>query len=203
MPEAGKEAPRQQPASEKSRAEIARVAEEGQQIAEEVLSVAVTGRRRGIGPNHIFNALEFVVLFQFELNTCLKALAQARPGLEPKFHARSLVLTILESLLTMRRLLAKDFRSQLIAESMMPGLDQKLKTLHSEVNRAFEDCNLRFGEVRDGLAAHRDADPEVRLRLLERVDAEDAALLAIDTLQVLNMFHQQIVECLVPLGTPS
>jgi hypothetical protein len=155
-----------QPVSDETRAEMIRLAEEGQRLSAAILPYATAARRRGDSDESVLNALEFVVLFQFELNTCVKAVAQSLPGLEAKFHARSLVLTVIESLLTMRRLLARDFRSQLVAALREPALDQKLKSLHSEVDKLFEDCNSRFGEVRDGLAAHRDADPEVRLGLL-------------------------------------
>jgi hypothetical protein len=73
-----------------------------------------------------------------------------------------------------------------------PALDQRLKDLHRAVNELFDSVNSRFGEVRDGLAAHRDPDPEVRLRLLQRVDVVEVTLLANDTLGVLTNFTQEI-----------
>ena len=182
------------PITAESKAELIRVAEVGQVLAAELLPLAKTARHQGNADYHVWNAVEFVVLFQFELNTCLKVVVQAQPGPEAKFHARSLLLTVLESLLTMKRLLAKEFRSQLVSALGDPALDRRLKSLHSEVNRLYEDYNSRYGELRNALVGHREADPEVRLRLLEVVDAEEAVLLALDALKVLTIFHQHIAE---------
>jgi hypothetical protein len=186
---------------EESRVEMVRLAKEGQRLAEETLAYSSAARQRGESAGHVLNSVEFVMLFQFELNTCLKAVLNSELALEAKFHSRSLVLTVFESLNTLRRLLAKSFRSELVGSlGRPPGLELQLKSLHSAVNALFEDCNSRFGDVRDGLAAHRDPDPEVRLRLVERVDAQEAVDLAYETLKVLNMFHKQLMDC-VQLGS--
>jgi hypothetical protein len=87
--------------SDKTRAAMIRLTDEGQRLSAEILPYVTAARRQGDTDEYVLNAWEFVVLFQFELNTCLKAVVRAHPGLEAKFHARSLVLAVFESLLTM------------------------------------------------------------------------------------------------------
>jgi hypothetical protein len=137
--------------------------------------------------------VELAALLHFELNTSLRALALARPGLETRFHARTLVLAVFEWLGTMKSLLAKNFRSEFV-EAMGNDLElnRRLKTVHSDVNRLYQDCSSRFKALRDGLAALRDDDPEVRLTLLGAVDRDEAIGLANETLKVLIPFHREI-----------
>jgi hypothetical protein len=182
------------PISEETRAKLVSAAEDGQRLAGEILNLAATARRLSPDDKPALNALEFVVLFQFELNSSLKAVAQSRSRLEAKFHARSLILIVFESLQTMRRLLAREFRQHVVTRVAEQGLEQRLKLVHSAVDKLSKDCNSRFEEVRNKLVAHRDVDPDVRLNLLQAVDTEEVARLTLEALRILTQFHREFLQ---------
>ncbi|GEM_PF-3984858 len=115
----------------------------------------------------ILNVFEFVQLLNFDLSCLLSDMIKCNSPLRQNLYARFLILTIHESCLTLRKLLASEFRYEL-SQSLGLSDDNDLKQIHSRVCQLFERCNEDFGDVRDGMVAHRDNDPEIRIKLLEQ-----------------------------------
>jgi hypothetical protein len=158
-----------------------------EQTLQAVVGMRRTFEARGVRfEDAVFNVIEFVLLLQFDLSCFFAELVRYTGSLRGNLYARQIIITIHESALTMRSLLARRFREQLVAASGAPGLDTELKGIHSSIQALFDRCNARFGDVRDGIVAHRDSDPAVRTRLVEAADQEDVAILAADLQEVLN-----------------
>jgi hypothetical protein len=61
-----------------------------------------------------------------------------------------------------------------------------LKEAHSQLSKLFRLVEEQYGDVRDGIVAHLDADADRRVALLGQVSAEGVALLTLEFLPVLE-----------------
>lgn len=134
----------------------------------------------------LLNALEFVLLLQFDLTCLLQAFVANTGTLKGSLFGRLVLLTVHESLLTMRSLFSRQFRERMTNYLADPLVDDALRRIHSSIHRLFEESERRFGDVRNGIVAHRDASAARQLDLIEVADQEQIAALAIKMLQVID-----------------
>jgi hypothetical protein len=146
--------------------------------------VNVSGHRRRLDQagspydTHTLNVLEFLALIQHDQSAILVQLLDATTRLQVILFARLLLLTVYESLKQLRGLLAKPFQDELALALGTHPEGTSARAAHSRVARLFAEWEREFGPTRNKVIAHHDADPEVRLQLLESIDADNLALRA-------------------------
>ena len=132
----------------------------------------------------VLNVLEFIYLLQADVAALTHDLALHPPSLRTNLYGRLLILTIHESALTLRGLLAVRFRRSFAELVPDHTTDDALKSAHSRICTLFERSNAMFGAVRDGIVAHRHANADTRVALLQQADVEKVASLAIELLEI-------------------
>jgi len=142
----------------------------------------------------VLNGVEFFLLLQHDFASLLADLATHTGTLRGNLYARLILLTVHESCLTMESILARPFREQLVAAIGRAEADSILRQVHSDAITLYRRSERDFGEVRDGIVAHRDRDAEVRARLIAATEEEQIAQLAIDLLDILHRLSPLIRE---------
>ena len=132
----------------------------------------------------LFNGFEFLLLFQHDLSCLLADFATHTGTFRGNLYARLILLTIHESALTMRAVLAKDFREQLARTLGREELDHTVRQIHSRLDALFEESNATFGHVRHGIVAHRDRSAETRITLLNDAGQERIGQLVVEILPI-------------------
>src|SRR5688572_3660085 len=132
----------------------------------------------------MLNAVELMLLMEHDQSCLLADWATHTGTLRGNLYGRLLVLTIHESLKVMKSLLGPRFREQLVGALGEPEADAALKQLHSAVCKTSDNCEKQFGDLRDGLVAHRDHDADIRFALLEAATEHQVAGLAVSVLEV-------------------
>lgn len=126
----------------------------------------------------ILNVIEFHLLFQFDLCCLSGDLLDHRDQFRGNLYSRLLVLTIYESLKTLRGLMGAAFRSRIVAalKHFPDGTDYDavLRDCHSDLCQLFDESNRTFAEVRNGIVAHREKSPDIRDRLIEAASNHEA-----------------------------
>lgn len=168
-------------------------------LAGDSLTHAISVRRalttRGLlRDEHVLNALEFILLLQFDIGTLVVAFGQTTGSLAGNLYARLLILTIHESTLTLQSLLGPRFREALTARLNRADLDRELREIHSRVTDLHRRVKNHYGDVRDGILAHRDRDAEVRAVLLERTEQEAVAVVVAEVLEVIEIVGPILAE---------
>lgn len=127
----------------------------------------------------VLDAIDFGLLTRFEIVTLLGDMVKVGSDFSALLYSRLLLLSIYESTKTLRTVLDHEFRAAFL--DLVPGeeWDERLKNCHSDLNRFFDQLAKSFGEVRKGVAGHRDPDYETRLKLLDAAHPEDIADVAI------------------------
>lgn len=177
---------------------ISRISEEVLAASEEIFLQSVKKRRtlikKGIKLDEaVLNVYEFVPLLQFELSCLMSDMVKNGSPLRQNLYARYLILTIHEACKALKSLLAQRFRVELTQRLGLQD-DRKLKNIHSKICELFELCNKHFEGVRNGIAAHRDRDPETRIKLLEQADIKVVTDLVITMLQVMGELQKILLS---------
>ena len=148
----------------------------------------------------ILNVIEFALLLKFDLSCLLCEMIDDDSALRSNLYARLQILTVHESCLTLKSLLAKKFRTEMIVALGALADDSVLRKVHSDVCHLFEKSSREFGDVRDGIVAHRDADPEARVQLLEKADVRAVTDLVIEMLRILESVLRTLLPYLAELN---
>jgi hypothetical protein len=166
------------PISARTKATLLQEADAGRIYCEQILeNTAGAQHSAGVGATigkGILNALEFTALFIHDSNVLLIDLVQSDTALRANLYSRQIILTGYESLLQLKNLLAKGFQAQAVA-ALGPGVQAQVRGAHSTVTHLFEKWRQNFGDIRHGLAGHREGDREARRQLLASIDYERVA----------------------------
>lgn len=122
------------------------------------------------------NVQSLLWLFELELAVLLEDYLRTR-GERRWVYARLLLLCLLESTKALRGVINIGYRTA-VAKTLGGTAAAELSELHNFIHHLFEDLNQTYGEVRQGLIAHRDPDAAVRFRLLATtspIDIKDQA----------------------------
>ncbi len=107
------------------------------------------------------------MLMYHDVATLNRDMVSRDADLQAALYARMVLLTIHESCLTLRGLLGRDFQDE-ARNAFGDEAVAAVRSAHSSLNAVFELANREFGDVRNGLGAHRDPDAHVRWRLLKK-----------------------------------
>lgn len=193
-----------EPLSRETRQRVIDLSSEHIPLAATLLDNAVTIRNRlhdlGLrSEDQILNAYELTLPVEFDLSCLICGLFEHDRTARAGFYARQIVLTLLESARTLRGMLGRTFREGM-RERLGESADDSLKAAHSRIGSVFDSVEAAFGEVRDKVVAHYDADPEARASSLRRVSPEEVARLVLELTPALQslttMFHDYLVDLL-------
>jgi hypothetical protein len=174
-------------------------------IAERHQAAEQSGTRARLPHREFPNLQGLLWLFELELAVLLDDYLRAR-GERRWFYARLLLLCILESTKALRRVFNFGYRKA-VAETLGGTAAAELSELHTFIHHLFEELNRTYGEVRQGLIAHRDPDAAVRFRLLATmspIDIKDQAWEILVWCASLETIQQRYVEaCFAKAGAAS
>lgn len=184
-----------QPSTPEGRARILKEAETGLHLSEASLHQLVDIRRWAqsaglLDDVQVLGAMEFTYFLHFDLVCLLAEMVRHGPTLRANLYARLIILTVYEASKEMRSLLAKDLREQITGATGSTVIGEALKATHSSAVGLFERCNVKFGAVRHGVAGHRNADAEERIKLVQRADVEEVAQLTLEMLKIITQLLQ-------------
>jgi len=160
-----------EPITPATSARIIGLADQSIEVAEEGLNQFVALRRRLLQKEAtadvaVHNAVEFSYLLQFDFNCLLIEFVRYTGSSRGSVYGRLLVLLIHESTRTLQSILGRQFQIQLAATIGRDDALAECRALHRLAVELHRHSQARYGDVRDGILAHRDADPEIRLRLI-------------------------------------
>lgn len=118
----------------------------------------------------ILNVVEFATLYGYDFNCVLEDTVDHQGTRRALLYARFLVLLVYEASQKLRHLLGGQFQDDLRAYGYGEESVEIARTVHKCFVDTFERCNSEFGDVRDGIVAHRDSSAERQLELMEVAD---------------------------------
>lgn len=180
-----------QPITEGTRRALVEICQRCQRQSQTLLQNVVWLRRQGLGRDdddwsRVFDGFELAQLANFEIAAFLENMVAEELDLKANLFARYLLHAIYENSKSLRGLLNHEFRASVEKVIARADVDQALRAAHSRISQVFRDSDRGFGDVRNGIAGHRDADAETRIMLIEKTDAQPIADLAIAMLQGLE-----------------
>jgi hypothetical protein len=125
------------------------------------------------GIAELYRVLEFTSLVQLDI-ACLYAdylLHEDAP--RAHVYARFLILTIYESTRTYRSLLGKRLQRKLSEQEGSVVFLQQVRAAHKELCAVSERADRVYGEVRNGVAAHRDEEAVMQLGRLREIGGDE------------------------------
>jgi hypothetical protein len=125
------------------------------------------------------NLFEFILLLNFELSCFMRNMLNSESKLGPNLYGRHILLIIHESTLTLRSLIANQFKND--SESNLNQIDiDRFKKIHSNICKLHDKTAKKFGEIRNGITAHKDENAEERIKLIEESDIKEITDLALE-----------------------
>jgi hypothetical protein len=118
----------------------------------------------------LLNILQFSVLFNHDLRILIADIESDNESSRGRLYARFLVLIMYEAAEDLQALLGGKLRGILDTWSAPDELLSDRKTLHKRLGQFRADNDLKFGEMRNKLAAHRDHDASEQLMVLDSLD---------------------------------
>jgi len=137
----------------------------------------------------IHNVLEFATLYGYDFSCILEDTVDHQGSRRALVYARFLILLVYEASQKLRQLLGGQFQEDLRAFGYGEESIKTVRRIHKCFVDAFERCNSEFGDVRDGIVAHRDESAERQMELIEVADVPS----------VIDM-TLQMERCVVQLG---
>jgi hypothetical protein len=128
--------------------------------------------------NHVaelFRVLEFTLLLRFDLSILFADYVENEHRPQAHVYARFLILTIYEGAKTYRHLLGKQLQAELASSDDAKELIPHIRRVHKALNTIASEAEKVYGDVRNGIAAHRDADAIIQLRRLRDIGGEELA----------------------------
>ena len=167
----------------------------------------------------VVNAVQFVILWNWDLMTLLGQLQQTREawseGWNRKLHARVLALTIYESLIKLKDLLDKDWsrkwslRRALNVLNVEPVIGPQLDRLHARLVAIFDQHGDLLKGIRDNVIGHRDQDVSLQLQWVRNADIKEIEELGwqlvawtTDLINVLSATARQIQQGKAAINPP-
>lgn len=188
------------PIKEKTKKKLLQVSESISKYSEKGLLNAIDYRRGPKGESEQFdenshNVLELLLLLNFEINCLFNDMISSDTRLGPNLYARHILLIIHESTLTLRDLLANQFKKD--SELMFKSLDtDDLKRIHSKICKIHDKSTKEFKKVRNGITAHKDKNAETRIRLIEESDVQKITNLALEFFPIILDLQHSLDEYL-------
>jgi len=191
------------PVKEKTKKKLLSVSESVSNFSEEALLSSIEYRRKlkynGVEfDEDILNILEFILLLNFEINCLLTDMVNSTSKLGPNLYGRHILLIIHESTLTLRSILAKQFKedSEYVFKSIK--IDE-LKNIHSRICKLHDKAVKKFGDVRNGITAHKDKDPDIRIKLIEDSDVREVTDLVLEFFPITIALQKPLYQYLQSL----
>lgn len=159
---------------------------------EAVLLKLATERARTPGSTKdeefLFNTVEFAVIFNGDLTTCLYSLERTIGDWDSRFHARVLALLLLESSKKFSTLLGKEMRAIVRRYGNEQHCEQ-LKALHSTIAQRSKQFERSLGSLRDNAIAHRDRSAARQLREIRSLEVESLTTEGWEMIRWLNLTY--------------
>lgn len=124
----------------------------------------------------VLNAIELATLYRLEAASLVQDFQLAK-GARKAMYARLLLVTVYESMSTLRRLLGKAFREEMM-RVVGPETSDQLNEIGKRISETFARTNEQFKDLRNQLAVHRSPDAMQRLYHLSNTDGAAIASLS-------------------------
>lgn len=186
------------PASAAQLATIAAASADNAALAQRSFDAVVTIRRaseRRSDTSHaaILNALEFILLWQFDLCTLQEEIAKNSGTFRGQLFVRCALLSIHASAHALKAVIGRDFRDQFNTCMGSEEWDGVLREAHSKAAALSDRCERDFRDARNAILAHRDHHPEIRLSALNTANERDVSDLMVHALAIFTAFGPAIV----------
>ncbi len=149
----------------------------------------------------VVNAIQFVIIWNWDLTTLLSLLDQSREawsqGWNRKLHARVLALTIFESVIKMKPLLDKEnsrktsLRRSLRALNLESSFGDELDRLHAELTAIFSQHDSLLEGIRDHTIGHRHLDVPDQMDWVRKADVNELEKLGVQLLR----WTTELIRC--------
>jgi hypothetical protein len=133
----------------------------------------------------LYNTVEFAVIFNGDLTTCLYSVERTLGDWDSRFHARVLALLLLESSKKFKTLLGKDMRA-IVRRYGSEKHSEDLTELHSTIVQRSKRFELSLGGLRDNAIAHRDRSAARQLQEIRALDLDSLATEGWEMIRWLN-----------------
>jgi hypothetical protein len=167
--------------------------------------------------NHVkvFNAIQFTVVWNWDLTTLLRQLGQTagpwtlEKGWQRKLLARTLALTIYESLIKLKEFFDKDrnrrwsLRRALRALKVEEGLAPALDAVHAQIEQVLISHGPLLEGIRTNIIGHRDQDVAAQLEWMRKTDVDEMERLGWDLLDLTNRVLGALSEVVAALPRPT
>jgi hypothetical protein len=162
-----------EPMSPETREKLLAELSKQEMIAARILNQMGGGRHLFVNLGHggmaeLYKVAEFTALLRFDLACLFSDYVRHEHSERAHLYARFLILTVYESTKTYRGLLGGDLQKKLNDTDGSGFFMQKVRDVHKQMSRLSDGVAKEYGDVRQGIGAHR--DPEA-LKQLERVRA--------------------------------
>lgn len=146
----------------------------------------------------IVNAVQFVVVWNWDLSTLLRLLTELRDpwsiekGWQRKLHARTLALTMYESLIKLRDFFDRDWkrrwslRQALRTLGVEDELSSELDSIHGRIVSTLATHNEVLEGVRKHVIGHRDQDVANQILWMKNADVDELESLGWELLKLTN-----------------
>lgn len=136
--------------------------------------------RRSEAALRVHNVLEFATLYGYDFNCVFEDMLRHQGTRRGLVYARFLVLLVYEASNKFRGLLGREFQADL--RSLGYGDEDVVlaRGVHKCFVRAFERCNRDFGDVRNGVVAHRDESGPTQYALIDKAQVREVVDMTLD-----------------------
>jgi hypothetical protein len=131
----------------------------------------------------VLNVLQFAILSHYELACLLEDMADHNSSFRGRLYARLLIVNIYETTHKLQSLLGRQLRADFLEAGVSKQEMDTLGKIHQAFVRLHEECDRRYGDVRNGIGAHKDPSAETQLELIEKANIHDVTNLVIEILK--------------------
>lgn len=171
----------------KLRAQLQRAIKRGPRQIESMAYTRRLLKSRGkLNEARVLNVVQFTLLYVYDVNCLMDDVLKQGTDLRAKLYARMLLLVVQESLQKLRHLLGRQFRSAVEEIDSSGEMLAATNEVHSTVTKLFERVNRQYGDIRNGVIAHRDDSAERQMDLINQTSIREAADLTIELGDVTN-----------------
>lgn len=165
-----------------------------QQSFHAVVSMRRAAEQRGdLGHGAILNALEFILLWQFDLYTLQEEIAKNSGSFRGQLFVRCALLSVHASAHALKAVIGRDFRDQFNSFMGSEVWDGVLRQAHSKACALCDRCERDFGDTRNAILAHRDHHPEIRIAALSAANERDVTDLMVEAHAIFSTVGPAVV----------
>jgi hypothetical protein len=169
-----------EPLTPASREKLLSVLREQEEVAAQIVRDVGAGRHffekfgfEGIA--ELYRVLEFTAVLRYDVTVIFADYVSYEMTERSHVYSRFLILTLYESTKTYRRLLGKNLQKKLANDKAASEFLARARGAHKALSAVADEVAKRYGDIREGIAAHRDEEALAQLERLRSIGGEEVA----------------------------